>query len=127
MRILGLVICFCLVTSMGICGTYTGKAESVKANDRGIGFTVVVKNDRGIEVLRREQWVSTGVMTGTQAVDAIKNQVDRMTQEMYAHKEGAKEVLSKKAELEAYSTSCDRFIAPESRPSPQDTRIAPIE
>ena len=127
MRILGLVICFCLVTSMGICGTYTGKAESVKANDRGIGFTVVVKDDRGIEVLRREQWVSTGVMTGTQAVNAIKNQVDRMTQEMYAHIEGTKEALLKKVELEAYNTSCDRFILPENRPSPQDTRIAPIE
>ena len=86
MRIIGLVLGFCLVATFALGETYTGQAENVQTNDRGITFTVVVKDGSGVEVLRRDQWVSTGVMTGTQAVDAVKNVVDRMTQEMWAHK-----------------------------------------
>lgn len=101
---------------------YTGKAENVSTNDRGVTFTVVVTDCEAKEVLRRDQWVSTGVMTGQQAVDAVKNVVDKMTQEMWAHKEGAKEVLQSRSFLEAYSAKCSAFSDPQTRPNPQDAR-----
>lgn len=118
-----LTLIFCLMMTSAFAETYTGKAENVRQNERGIAFTVVVVDSQGKEVLRREQWVSTGVMTGLETISAIKNVVDRMTQEVYAHIEGAKQVLTKKTELEVYRASCNTYVPPELRPSPADTRI----
>jgi len=111
-----LVLGFCLITTFVFAETYTGRAENIRTNERGIAFTVVVKNEQGTEVLRREQWVSSGVMEAIKLKDAIKNVVERMTQEMWAHKEEAEEFMKNhKAEIENYKASCSEFVPPELR------------
>lgn len=97
---------------------YTGRAENVGTNERGVTFTVVVIDCEAKEVLRRDQFVSTGSMTGVVAVDAVKKQVELMTQEIWAHVEGAKEAISEKTEIEGYSAKCSSFVALDKRAKP---------
>ena len=111
-----------LVLATFVCGsaysdTYTGKAENIKVTNRGVEFVVVVKDETGTEVLRRDQFVSTGARTGAEAKTAILNVVERFTQDMYAHVEGAKEVMASVAELRAYQSSCNVFVETKDRPS----------
>lgn len=106
-----------LVCANAFAGTYTGKATNIKATDRGIEFTVVVKNELGVEVLSRKQFVSTGARTGEEAKTAILNVVERMTQDMYAHIEGAKVVMESLAELEEHQSTCNAYIETKDRPS----------
>ena len=122
MKILGLVLCLCLITTFVFAETYTGRAENVQATERGLSFTVVVVDGSGKEVLRRDQWVSTGVMEAQGAVNAVLNVVDRMTQDMWAHIEGAEEAVKSKTTIEAYRSTCSVFTDPTTRPNPQDTR-----
>ena len=89
---------------------FTGKAENIQPIDRGIQFTVVVKDDNGKEVLRRMQWVSTGIWAADDIPDVIKNVVQRFTEDMWAHVKGAEVAITKKDEIEAHVASCDRFI-----------------
>lgn len=101
---------------------YTGKALNVKTNERGLEFDVVITKSNGEEVLRRKQWVSTGVMTAVQAKDAVLNVVERMTQDIWAHFEGAKEAILDKERIEAFKATCEVFVPTKDRVSPQSTR-----
>ena len=124
MKTLILALGFCLVMTSVFAETYTGQAVDIRKNERGIAFTVVIKDEQGKEILRRDQWVSAGVMEAIDLKDAIKNVVERMTQEIYAHTEGSKEFMTKyKTEVENFTASCDTFVEPKNRPSPEDERI----
>lgn len=130
-----LAVCLIFITTLCFAETYTGKAENVKIETSklikgsdietpmGISFEVVVKDSQGKEVARIKDYVATGVMTGDEAVLAVKNEVDRKTMEIYAHVTGANDALKKKSEIESYSKSVDKFIASEIRPSPDSIRI----
>lgn len=121
--LIGLVLVLVLLMAVNcFAETYTGRAEGIRATDRGISFTIVITDSKNAEVLRREQWVSTGIMTGEEASQAIKNVVDRFTQEIYAHIEGGKIVEQDKTILENYRSTCNTFIVPELRPNPQTIR-----
>jgi len=114
---------------------YTGKAENVKVETSkltkgssvetpmGIAFEVVVKNEKGEEIARIPQYVSAGVMIAEDVVKAVKNIVDRQIQEIYAHTQGATEVIKSKIAIEAYISSCDKFIESDLRPNPQSPRV----
>ena len=106
---------------------YTGRAENVRTNRRGVEFDVVVDDGQGKEVFRRTQWISTGVLTSVEAVDAVKNVVERFTQEMWAHIEGGKEAINGKASLEAYRATCDHFVPRNARPNPTTGRGVEIQ
>ena len=99
--------------------TYTGRAEKVTTNERGVTFEVVIENSQGKEIFRRSQWISTGVMTGVDAKEGIKRVVTRMTQALWAHLEGAKEAVTYKGEVEGFRSSCDSFIPTKERPNAQ--------
>ena len=108
--VLMFVLLFC-IASVAFAETYTGTAENIRENNRGVVFEVVVKNEAGEEVLRREQWVSTGVFTPVAVKEEIKKVVERMTQDMWAHKEGAEEFLKTyKTEIENYNITCSTFV-----------------
>ena len=101
------------------CGwTYTGNAINVKGTDRGAEYVLVVTDSRGTEVYRRDRFLSTGVRDGVDAVQSIKDDVLKVTQEMYAHIEGGKVVEENKAEVESYTATCGEYIATTERVSP---------
>ena len=121
-----LIIILCLIPLLVFAQEkeYTGQAIDIRQNDRGIAFTVVVKDGDGKEVLRRDQWVSAGVMTAIGLKDAIKNVVERMTMDMYAHTEGSKEFMTNyKTEVESFTARCGTFVPTTDRPNSQDDRI----
>jgi hypothetical protein len=119
-----LVLVFCLITTFAVAGEkYTGRAEDIRQNERGIAFTVVIEDSQGKELLRRDQWVSAGVMQAIDLKGAIKNIVDRMTQEIWAHTENSEDFMTNyKTEVEVYRATCNSFVVPENRPNPQDMR-----
>jgi hypothetical protein len=94
---------------------YTGKAINLRDNGRGVEFEVEIKDETGRIVFNRTQWVSTGVMTATDAKQSIKNVVERMTQDVHAHIEGTKEVLSSKSDIDSFEATCNIFIEPKDR------------
>ena len=75
--------------------TYKGKVDNVTKDDRGIKFDVVIYDSQNKELERFAQFVSAGVMTAAELKNAVKNVVDRMTQEFWAHTEGAEEFMTK--------------------------------
>ena len=102
---------------------YTGQATNIRQNERGIAFTVVIRDGSNNEVLRRDQWVSASTYQPEKLSDAIKNVVDRMTQEMYAHTENSKDfIASYKTGVESYTARCGTFVPVDDRPNPQDNR-----
>jgi len=118
--IIGLVL-FGLVT-FSFAEEYTGKAENITATERGVSIEIVIVDSRGQEVYRRQTNISTGTKTPEETEDAIKNIVERTTQEVYAHIEGGKAVEANKTELEAFSYKCKVYVAPDLRPVTRDTR-----
>jgi hypothetical protein len=97
---------------------YIGRAEDLLKTDRGVEFTIVIENENGEEVFRRRQWVSTGIQDATHAKQHIKNVVKRLTEDMYSHIEGAKEIMDDpviKKEIEDYRAEVDTFVPKENR------------
>lgn len=115
---IGVVICY--------GETYKGKAENVATNERGVEFDVVVRDSNNVEVLRRKQWISTGTYSPENIKEAIKIVVERMTQEIWAHIEGAKQAIIDKEEIEAYSVDCSTYVPPSERPGLGSLRSAEV-
>ena len=88
---------------------------------------VIVEDNDGKEVLRRKQWISTGVMTGLTAKEGVKRVVERMTMDMWAHLEGTKEAMTYKTEVEKYRATCDHFVETKDRPTPQGGSTGIVE
>lgn len=121
------ILCLAMLFSISVFAQtksiYTGKAENIQKNDRGITFEVVVRDEQGKELFRREQFVSGGVFDVKGVTDAVKNVVERMTQEVWAHREVSDEVFKKhKAELESFSVVINSYVPVDSRPDVKDVR-----
>jgi len=119
--LIALLLVFLLVSGL-YAETYTGRAENVKTNDRGIEFVVVVENSKKEEVLRRGQWLSTGVYAPDKVKEAVKKVVEKMTIEIWAHIEGAKQAIVDKEEIENYRVECSTYVPTTERPSPSELK-----
>ena len=117
MKYCAIVLTVILLSANLYAETYTGRAENVETNDRGLAFTVVVEDSRRVEVLRRDQWISAGVFPPEEIKDEVKRVVKRMTQDTWAHIEGGKQALRDKTEIENYRVDVSSYVPPADRGS----------
>ena len=129
-----LVIGLLFITSTCYAESYTGKAENIEVETSrlakgvdvdtpmGVKFEIVIKDSKGNEIARMKDYIATGTMTADETLDAIRNEVDLKTMEIYSHAEGAKEAISRKSEVENYTKTINGFIPLTERPNPQTDR-----